>query len=151
MAPEHGGRDCESLSLPRPYRRSFPSRQVDEPRLKRGVQIGLRRGLLSCVQRRPPRTASKRKDLYDRDYGWRSINQRQAQLDQRIDRSLRNGAISRREANGLRNEFRAIARLENHYRRGGLTRWERADLDRRFDGLQARIRMERRDRDNRRW
>lgn len=88
---------------------------------------------------------------YDRDYGWRSINQRQAQLDQRIDRSLRNGAISRREANGLRNEFRAIARLENHYRRGGLTRWERADLDRRFDGLQARIRMERRDRDNRRW
>ena len=88
---------------------------------------------------------------YDRDYGWRSINQRQAQLDQRIDRSLRNGAISRREAQGLRSEFRAIARLENHYRRGGLTRWERADLDRRFDGLQARIRMERRDRDNRRW
>ena len=35
---------------------------------------------------------------YDRDYNWRSINQRQAQLDQRIDRSLRNGAISRREA-----------------------------------------------------
>lgn len=87
---------------------------------------------------------------YDRDYGWRSINQRQAQLDRRIDMGVRNGALSRREAASLRAEFQGIARLENQYRRGGLTRWERSDLDRRFDRLEQRIRVERRDRNDHR-
>jgi len=35
--------------------------------------------------------------------------------------------------------------------RGGLTRWERSDLDRRYDRLALQIRAERRDRDNRRY
>ena len=84
-------------------------------------------------------------------YGnWQSINQRQVQLDRRIDQGVRNGALSRREASRLRAEFNGIARLEQSYRRGGLSGWERADLDRRFDRLSAQIRMERRDRDNRR-
>ena len=84
-------------------------------------------------------------------YGnWQSINQRQDQLDRRIDRGVRNGSLSRREAGRLRAEFYAIARLEASYRRGGLSGWERADLDRRFDRLSAQIRMERRDRDYRR-
>ena len=100
----------------------------------------------------------------DRDYGrghdrgyqnagygnWQSINQRQDQLDRRIDRGVRNGSLSRREAGRLRAEFNGIARLEQSYRRGGLSGWERADLDRRFDRLSAQIRMERWDRDNRR-
>ena len=42
-----------------------------------------------------------------------------------------------------------IARLEHRYRRDGLSQWERADLDRRFDRLSYQIRDERRDRDNR--
>lgn len=83
--------------------------------------------------------------------GWQSINQRQANLDRRIDMGVRNGQLSRREAVRLRAEFNQIARLEAQYRRGGLTQWERADLDRRFDRLSAQIRYERRDRDNRRW
>lgn len=82
--------------------------------------------------------------------GWQSINVRQANLDRRIDQGLRNGQLSRREATRLRSEFNALLRLEANYRRGGLTAWERTDLDRRFDRLSAQIREERRDRDNRR-
>ena len=82
--------------------------------------------------------------------GWQSINVRQANLDRRIDVGVRNGQLSRREATRLRSEFNAIARLEAQYRRGGLSAWERNDLDRRFDRLSAQIRNERNDRDNRR-
>ena len=88
---------------------------------------------------------------YDAGYGnWQSINQRQAQLDRRIDQGQRNGSLSRREATRLRGEFYSLTRLEASYRRGGLSGWERADLDRRFDRLSDQIRYERRDRDNRR-
>lgn len=84
-------------------------------------------------------------------YGsWQSINARQANLDRRIDQGIRNGQISRREATRLRGEFSSILRLEANYRRGGLTAWERTDLDRRFDRLSAQVRSERNDRDNRR-
>ena len=82
--------------------------------------------------------------------GWQSIDQRQANLDRRIDRGVRNGDLSRREAGRLRGEFSSLLRLEANYRRGGLTRWERADLNRRFDRLSAQIRQERRDWNNRR-
>lgn len=76
---------------------------------------------------------------------WRSINQRQAQLDQRIDVGVRNGSLTRAEANRLRDEYRDIARLEVRYRRGGLSQWERNDLDRRFDNLSSSIRYQRHD------
>lgn len=82
---------------------------------------------------------------------WQPINARLNNLDRRIDVGLRNGQLSRREAARLRGEFNSLLRLEASYRRGGLTGWERADLDRRFDRLAAQIRAERRDRDNRRW
>ena len=90
-------------------------------------------------------------DRRDDDRGWQSINQRQAQLDRRIDRGVRSGDLSHREATRLRAEFRDIARLEARYRVNGLSFRERADLDRRFDRLSAQIRYERRDHDNRRW
>ena len=77
--------------------------------------------------------------------GW-NINQRQEQLDRMIDRGIRNGSLNGREARRLREEFRDIARLEARYRSGGLNNWERADLDRRFDRLEARVRHERQDR-----
>jgi hypothetical protein len=76
---------------------------------------------------------------------WTSINQRQAQLDRRIDMGIRNGQLTRQEAYRLRGEFNQIARLEARYRSGGLSNWERRDLDRRFDRLSAQIRYERRD------
>jgi hypothetical protein len=83
--------------------------------------------------------------------GWQGINQRQAQLDRRIDQGVRNGSLNRREAMRLRAEFRQISQLEYRYRRSapGLTQWERRDLDRRFNTLSAKIRWERHDGQNR--
>ena len=81
--------------------------------------------------------------------GWQNINQRQAQLDRRIDQGVRSGQLTRGEAIRLRTEFRGIADLEVRYRRSapGLTANERRDLDRRFDMLSRKIRYERADRE----
>jgi hypothetical protein len=82
---------------------------------------------------------------------WQSINQRQANLDQRIDVGVRNGALTRSEAGRLRAEFNDLVRLEARYRSSyGLSVSERRDLDRRFDALSQRIRYERHDNDDRR-
>lgn len=81
---------------------------------------------------------------------WQNINQRQANLDRRIDMGVRNGTLTRREAFQLRREFQDLQRLETRYRRNGLSAWERNDLNRRFDGLSARIRYERNDYQGRR-
>jgi hypothetical protein len=79
---------------------------------------------------------------------WVPIDLRKMQLDRRIDRGLRSGQLTRAEAARLRAEFDAISRIEYRYRAtNGLSGWERADLDRRFDQLAAQIRFERTDRD----
>lgn len=93
-----------------------------------------------------------RGDRYEQNRGgWQSISQRKFQLDRRIDVGLRNGSLSRREASRLQAALNSLVRLERSYLRGGLTRWERNDLDRRYDRLAVQVRIERRDRDNRRW
>jgi Ni/Co efflux regulator RcnB len=89
---------------------------------------------------------------YGHAYGhgrWMSIDARQDQLERRIDRGVARGDLTRREAYQARMEFRRIARLEARYRVNGLTNWERADLDRRFDQLAMQIRWDRRDGDRR--
>ncbi|HVK79286.1 MAG TPA: hypothetical protein VM915_01620 [Verrucomicrobiae bacterium] len=92
----------------------------------------------------------ERNDNQDRgDRGWQNINQRQRALDARIDAGLRDRSLSRVEASRLRAEFQQIARIEQDYRRNGLSQAERRDLDRRFDRLSYRVEAERRDRDNR--
>jgi hypothetical protein len=82
---------------------------------------------------------------------WQNINARQSRLWGRIDQGVRSGALSRREADRLRNDFRGLVRLEAQYRRSrpGLTVGERRDLDRRFDALSARIRVQKHDRNRR--
>lgn len=80
---------------------------------------------------------------------WQPINARQARLDQRIDQGIRTGQLSRGEAQRLRAQSRQLVQLETRYRRsGGLSGWERQDLNRRFDALSARIRYDRHDRDH---
>jgi Ni/Co efflux regulator RcnB len=81
---------------------------------------------------------------------FQSINQRQAQLNQRIQQGVRSGALSRQETVQLRNRFAQLQRLEQQYRRGGLTLAERRDLDRRFNALAASIRIQKNDRNFRR-
>ncbi len=76
---------------------------------------------------------------------WMPVDQRLERLDRRIDRGIQRGDLTRSEAMRLRGEFRQLVRLEHRYSRNGLSAWERADLDRRFDRLSAEIRWERRD------
>lgn len=80
---------------------------------------------------------------------WVSVGQRQANLQQRIEWGVRSGSLTRHEAYRLRAELQSIERLERHYRAGGLTRWEMADLDQRMDGLSRRIFVQNRDDDRR--
>jgi len=88
---------------------------------------------------------------YEQDYrGWNSISQRKYNLDRRIDQGIRNHQLSRREASRLQDELNSLVRLERSYMRGGLTRWERQDLDRRYDRLSAKVRYERNDHNGRR-
>lgn len=95
-------------------------------------------------------SAQIRFERHDRqDNAWQPINQRQRMLDNRIDAGVRSGRLTFREAVRLRSEFRDIAQLEMRYRRGGLTLWERRDLDRRFDRLETQLFASLRDRDRR--
>lgn len=81
---------------------------------------------------------------------WQSVNQRQANLEQRINQGVRSGQITRPEAARLRGEFKSISRLEANYRRSnGLSGRERADLDARFDRLSRQIMAEKHDRNDR--
>ncbi|MCW3836419.1 hypothetical protein ACFQ1E_10665 [Sphingomonas canadensis] len=82
---------------------------------------------------------------------WQNINARQSRIEAKIAQGIRSGALTRREATSLRAEFRAIAKLEARYRasRPGLTMAERRDLDRRFDALERKIRVQKTDRDHR--
>lgn len=82
---------------------------------------------------------------------WQNINARQARLETRIDQGVRSGSLNRAEAQRLRTQFRDLSRLEATYRRsgGGLNARERTDLDRRFDALSARIKVQKNDRHDR--
>jgi hypothetical protein len=77
------------------------------------------------------------------------VNRQQANIELRIDQGLRNGSLTYREAARLRAELRQIDYLEARYRRGGLSGWERADLDRRLDHLSTQVRYQRHDFDRR--
>ncbi len=81
---------------------------------------------------------------------YQSINQRQANLYGRIDQGIRSGALNRAEGQRIRTQFRELTRLEARYRQGGLSRVERNDLNRRFDTLSARVRVQKNDRQYRR-
>jgi len=82
--------------------------------------------------------------------GWQRIDQRQANLYGRIDQGVRSGALTRPEAGRLRTEFQQLNRMEARYRAGGLSNWERQDLNRRFDALSAKVRVQKHDRQDRR-
>lgn len=104
-----------------------------------GLSDSERRDLDMRFDRLSQQVRFERNDRQDRRDDWQPINQRQRQLDARIDRGIRSGALDRREATQLRAEFQQIANLEARYRRNGLSIQERRDLDRRFDRLDSRL------------
>ena len=78
----------------------------------------------------------------------RSIDLRQRDIERRIVREERNGALSRREAGRLKTAHGQIAELEWRYARDGLTRLEIRDLLARLDRLNRVLVAEARDRNN---
>lgn len=80
---------------------------------------------------------------YGRDRQWVPISDRGTWFERRISA----GRLSDSERRSLTTEFRRLVDLERDNNRGGLSQSERVDLDRRFDQLAARIRIERRDDD----
>lgn len=81
-----------------------------------------------------------------------SIAGRQATIDARIDQGIRTGALTRPEAVRLRTEFRNLRALELRYQHsgGGLNPAERRDLERRYDLLSAKVRVQKHDVQHRR-
>jgi hypothetical protein len=73
-------------------------------------------------------------------------------IQMRIDQGIRSGGLDRREGFKLQNELRGIQKLEYRYRVSGgrLDMRERADLNRRYDVLSAKVRFDKHDR-QRRW
>jgi hypothetical protein len=112
-----------------------------------GLSPAERRDLDMRFDRLSAQIRFERNDRQDRN--WMPINQRQRQLDNRIDRGIRDGRLTRSEAYRLRTEYGQIAALEARYRRNGLSYQERRDLDRRFDRLDARLSAWLNDRDRR--
>ena len=91
-------------------------------------------------------------DRYGRSWG-ADLRARYDRIEQRIQRGLRNGALSHREATRLRAHLRDLRQLDRRYRYsdGRLTRWEQNDLEQRAERLQRQVRSERRDGDDRRY
>jgi len=79
--------------------------------------------------------------------GYTNFDQRRHRIDRRIERNLRDGDLTRREAIRLNVQLNDIERLQNRYRINGFSRWEIADLDRRLDYLEHRVYAEVRDGD----
>jgi hypothetical protein len=73
------------------------------------------------------------------------------QIDVRIQRSAQRRIISQREAMGLRRESNQIRARLNYRGRDGLSGREFASLQVQVNRLEQRLRIERTDRDNRRF
>ena len=72
-------------------------------------------------------------------------------VERRIDRSARRGIISSREAFGLRRDANRIRNRLHRAGRNGLSGREFAELRIQVNRLEQRLRIERRDRDGRRF
>lgn len=86
-----------------------------------------------------------RYDRYDRRGDSRAINLRQQELRDRIDRGVRTGRLTFREAETLRAEVRNINWMERHFRANGLNYREVQILNDRLDRLERRVYAEMRD------
>ena len=71
-------------------------------------------------------------------------------LQRDIERAAARRMISWREAAGLRSDAYRLERIYRSYSRGGLSRWERASLDRKVTKLRRALRIDMHDRDRRR-
>ena len=110
-----------------------------------GDVFGALLGALFGVQ-----TADQGDQVLDEDWsrGRRPLYQRRADLDARINAGVRDGSISRYEADRLRADYDALVQLETRYAADGrMTTTERRDLRDRYRALSQRVGDERQDAD----
>lgn len=80
-----------------------------------------------------------------------TLHERMEHMEVRIERGIKNGDLTRREAEGLRHELRAIRQREERMRADGrLSERERARLHEDLDRLDRHITREKRDDQRRR-
>jgi hypothetical protein len=73
---------------------------------------------------------------------WKPLSQRQDDVAAGIANGVASGALSDATAHGLRDQFTGLLNLEDEYRKTGLTPAQRADLEARYDTLEARINVD---------
>ena len=73
---------------------------------------------------------------------WKPLSQRQDEVAAQIAAGVHSGALSDPIAHGLRDQFKGLLDLEDQYRKTGLTPAQQADLQARYDTLQARIQVD---------
>ena len=76
---------------------------------------------------------------------WGDFDRRLETLEVRIDRAAERGELTRGEARELRNAVDDLDDLDDRYRIGGYSAWEREDLDGRIDALGRRLGLDRTD------
>lgn len=121
-----------------------------------GIEARERRDLerrydLLAERLREERRDDDRDDIRDDRMDYVPLDQRRAELEQRISNATRSGQLTVVEGFRIRAEFALLTRTENSYRAsgGGLDANEQAELQRRYDALSNQIRDERRDNDRR--
>jgi hypothetical protein len=72
---------------------------------------------------------------------WKPLNVRQDQVAEQIANGVDSGRLSDLQARDLRDQFKGLLNLEDEYRKTGLTNAQRADLEARYDTLEARIQV----------
>jgi len=72
---------------------------------------------------------------------WKPLPQRQDQVAAQIADGVESGALSELQARDLRDQFKGLLNLEDDYSKTGLTAAQRADLQARYDTLEARIQV----------
>lgn len=70
---------------------------------------------------------------------WLPMIEREAVVNASVEAGLAAGELTPDEARAIRVEMAALVGLEGRYRLGGLSRWEKLDLDRRFTVVHDRI------------
>lgn len=73
---------------------------------------------------------------------WKPLDQRQDDVAAQIATGVDSHRLSDAQAHALREQFKGLLDLEDQYRKTGMTPAQQADLEARYDTLEARIQVD---------